>query len=199
MEQRVDSDARRLAAANHSGTHLLHAALQAVLGDHVRQKGSYVGPDRLRFDFAHNKPVTLAQLNDIEQRVNEQVLGNSETGTQIMALEDALATGAMAMFGEKYDDQVRVLTMGRAPDALGDTPYSVELCGGTHVARAGDIGLFKIVSESSVGAGVRSRPGVADSFGTRPGTFSGCPLRSCVCTTMPRAWYCGSAAMSATL
>ncbi|MFK7915153.1 MAG: alanine--tRNA ligase, partial [Pseudomonadales bacterium] len=103
VSQRVDASARSMAAANHSGTHLLHAALRAVLGDHVMQKGSYVGPDRLRFDFAHNKPVTQAQLDDIEQRVNVQILGNSETGTRLMALDDALETGAMAMFGEKYD------------------------------------------------------------------------------------------------
>lgn len=152
VTQAVDVSARSLAAANHSGTHLLHAALRAVLGDHVMQKGSYVGPDRLRFDFAHNKALTQAQLDDIEQRVNAQILGNTQATTRLMPLDDAIASGAMAMFGEKYDAEVRVLTLGTTDDAQ---PYSVELCGGTHVDRAGDIGLFKILSESSVGAGVR--------------------------------------------
>ncbi|MGI9328106.1 MAG: alanine--tRNA ligase [Pseudomonadales bacterium] len=151
VEQQVDEQARRLTAANHSGTHLLHAALRRVLGEHVGQKGSYVGPDRLRFDFAHNKPLLQVELDEIETQVNQQVIGNLETGTELMPLEAALKTGAMAMFGEKYDDEVRVLTMGSVDTA----PFSVELCGGTHVERCGDIGLFKILSEASVGAGVR--------------------------------------------
>jgi alanyl-tRNA synthetase len=183
LSQTVDDSARRLAAANHSGTHLLNAALREVLGPHVVQKGSYVGPDRLRFDFAHGNPVTRDELDRIEAMVNAQVLGNGETQTQLMALDDALASGAQAMFGEKYDEQVRVLSMGgvrQAPheefagelkdgvrqepheefagelkDSVRQAPFSVELCGGTHVARMGDIGLFKILSEASVGAGVR--------------------------------------------
>ena len=147
----VDAAARRGAAAHHSATHLMHAALREVLGDHVGQKGSYVGPDRLRFDFSHTSAVTPEQLQQIEAIVNAQVARNEETRIDIMDLDDALATGAMAMFDERYDDQVRVLSMGRRDDA----PYSIELCGGTHVTRGGDIGLFKILSEASVGAGIR--------------------------------------------
>ena len=147
----VDAAARRGAAAHHSATHLMHAALREVLGEHVGQKGSYVGPDRLRFDFSHPSAVTPEELRRIETIVNAQVAANKATDIRTMDLEDALATGAMAMFDERYDDQVRVLSMGDA----GDKPYSIELCGGTHVERGGDIGLFKILSEASVGAGVR--------------------------------------------
>ncbi len=143
---RVDEENRRRIALNHSATHLLHAALRRILGDHVQQKGSLVDAERLRFDFAHFEPVTQEQLRAIEQLVNEQIRGNHVVETRIMALEDAKQAGAMALFGEKYDDQVRVLRMG---------DFSTELCGGTHVRAVGDIGLFKIVNESGIASGVR--------------------------------------------
>ena len=143
---RVDEINRRRIALNHSATHLLHAALRQVLGDHVQQKGSLVEAERLRFDFAHFEPVSREQLAAIEQLVNEQIRNNYVVETRIMALEDAKQAGAMALFGEKYDDQVRVLRMG---------DFSTELCGGTHVRAVGDIGLFKIVSESGIASGVR--------------------------------------------
>jgi alanyl-tRNA synthetase len=146
VQARVDADRRRAIALNHSATHLLHAALRRILGDHVTQKGSLVESDRLRFDFSHYEPLTRTQLRAIEQLVNAQVRENHLVETRIMALEDAKASGAMALFGEKYDDQVRVLRMG---------DFSTELCGGTHVKAVGDIGLFKLVSEQGVAAGVR--------------------------------------------
>ena len=142
----VDADLRAATVLNHSATHLMHAALRAVLGDHVTQKGSLVAPDRLRFDFSHYEPVTPAQLQAIERMVNEQIRCNAQAETKLMNYDDAVASGAMALFGEKYADEVRVLRLG---------DFSVELCGGTHVARAGDIGLFKIISESGVASGVR--------------------------------------------
>jgi len=149
----VDSEKRRATRANHSATHLLHAALKRVLGSHVSQKGSLVAPDRLRFDFSHPKPVTPDELQRIEEMVNAVIRQNSDTMTRIMPTDQAVAAGAEALFGEKYGDEVRVLTMG---DDLKETkPYSVELCGGTHVHRLGDIGLFTILSESAVAAGVR--------------------------------------------
>ena len=137
--------------ANHSATHLLHAALRRTLGDHVTQKGSLVAPDRLRFDISHNKAVLADELSTVETLVNEQVRANTDVVTRLMASDEAVKAGAMALFGEKYGDEVRVLSMG----ADGEQPYSVELCGGTHARRTGDIGLFKIVSESAVAAGVR--------------------------------------------
>lgn len=143
----VDKNLRRATALNHSATHLLHATLRQLLGTHVQQKGSLVEPQRLRFDFTHHEPLTVEQLRIIEKAVNEQVLFNSDVQTDVMTVEDALQSGAMALFGEKYGDKVRVLRMG------GD--YSVELCGGTHVKRTGDIGVFKITSESGISAGVR--------------------------------------------
>ena len=143
---RVRESARRDTARNHSATHLLHAALRHYLGPHVQQKGSLVEPERLRFDFSHPEPLTRAQILEIERLVNQEIRANREVQTRIMDIEDALAHGAMALFGEKYEDQVRVLSMG---------DFSVELCGGTHVNRTGDIGLFKILSESGVAAGVR--------------------------------------------
>ncbi|MEM1435185.1 MAG: alanine--tRNA ligase [Pseudomonadota bacterium] len=152
LSQHVNAELRARAAANHSATHLLNAALRTVLGDHVMQKGSYVGADRLRFDFSHGQAVSLEEQDRIEALVNEEVIANVPTHTALMALDDALNSGAVAMFGEKYDAEVRVLSMGRQTDGQ---HFSVELCGGTHVERTGDIGLFKIVSESSVGAGVR--------------------------------------------
>ncbi|HLS80549.1 MAG TPA: alanine--tRNA ligase [Steroidobacter sp.] len=142
----VDEQRRRATMLNHSATHLLHAALRKVLGAHVTQKGSLVAPDRLRFDFSHYAALTPQELQDVERLVNEQIRNNALAETRLMSYEDAVASGAMALFGEKYDDEVRVLRLG---------DFSTELCGGTHVSRAGDIGLFKIVSEGGVAAGVR--------------------------------------------
>jgi alanyl-tRNA synthetase len=138
--------------ANHSATHILHKALRDVLGAHVAQKGSLVASDRLRFDFSHPKAVTHTELSDIERRVNAVIRQNREVATRLMAYDDAVAAGAIALFGEKYEEDVRVLSMGVAED---DSDYSVELCGGTHARRTGDIALFKIISESAVAAGVR--------------------------------------------
>jgi alanyl-tRNA synthetase len=150
----VDSEKRRATRANHSATHLLHAALKRVLGSHVSQKGSLVAPDRLRFDFSHPKPVAPDELQRIEEMVNAVIRQNSDTMTRVMPTDQAVAAGAEALFGEKYGDEVRVLTMGE--DLKKETrPYSVELCGGTHVRRLGDIGLITILSESAVAAGVR--------------------------------------------
>ena len=142
----VDAAQRQATALHHSATHLLHAALRRVLGTHVAQKGSLVDSQRLRFDFSHFEPISPEQLDAIERLVNAQIRGNVAVETTVMAPEDAIAAGAMALFGEKYGDQVRVLRMG---------DFSTELCGGTHVRRVGDIGLFKIVSEGGVAAGVR--------------------------------------------
>ena len=146
VEAHVDAEARRATARNHSATHLLHAALRAVLGEHVQQKGSLVAPDRLRFDFSHYEPVTREEIRRIESLVSSWILGNDEACTEIMPLDEAKRSGAVALFGERYDDPVRVLSFGG---------YSVELCGGTHVRRSGDVGLFKIVSEGGIAAGVR--------------------------------------------
>jgi len=143
----VDQNRRLHIMRNHSATHLLHAALRKVLGEHVTQKGSLVNAERLRFDFSHSEPVTEAELLEVESLVNHQVLANRETQIQVMALEDAKKSGAMSLFGEKYDETVRVLKIGGE--------FSTELCGGTHVNSAGDIGIMKIVSESGVAAGVR--------------------------------------------
>ena len=143
----VDAGRRRLIMANHSATHLLHAALRRVLGSHVSQMGSLVDPEHLRFDFSHPQPVTAEELAAIEAMVNGKVRANTEVGIAHMSFDEALETGAIALFGEKYGDRVRVLAMG------GD--YSVELCGGTHVRRTGDIGLFRITSESGIAQGVR--------------------------------------------
>ncbi|MEO1252224.1 MAG: alanine--tRNA ligase [Pseudomonadota bacterium] len=150
----INVERRARIRANHSVTHLAHAALREVLGGHVTQKGSLVGPDRMRFDFTNPKPLSADEVAEIERRVNAVIRQNTEVMTRIMPYDDAVAAGAIALFGEKYDDDVRVLTMGEALDASG-APYSVELCGGTHVARVGDIALFKIVSEGAVSAGVR--------------------------------------------
>ncbi|HWA02791.1 MAG TPA: alanine--tRNA ligase [Rhizomicrobium sp.] len=151
VDLKVDGERRRATRANHSATHLLHAALKRVLGPHVSQKGSLVAPDRLRFDFSHPKALTMDELERIETLVNAVIRQNGDVATRLMATDDAIKAGAEALFGEKYGDEVRVLTMGEE----GERPYSVELCGGTHVRRLGDIGLFTILSESAVAAGVR--------------------------------------------
>ena len=145
VQAQVDPHLRAATMRNHSVTHLMHKALREVLGDHVQQKGSLVTPERTRFDFAHGAPVTDAQAREIERRVNAEILANTPTGARVMDIESAQKTGAMMLFGEKYGETVRVLDIGT----------SRELCGGTHVQRTGDIGLFKIVAESGVAAGVR--------------------------------------------
>ena len=142
---RVDAVARAATARNHSVTHLMHKALREVLGGHVQQKGSQVDPDKTRFDFAHNSPMSAEEIREVEEIVNAEILANAATDSRVMGIDDAQKSGAMMLFGEKYGDEVRVVAIGS----------SKELCGGTHVARSGDIGLFKIVSESGVAAGVR--------------------------------------------
>jgi alanyl-tRNA synthetase len=153
VDLKVDGERRRATRANHSATHLLHAALKRVLGAHVSQKGSLVAPDRLRFDFSHPKALTADELERIESDVNSVIRQNSDVSTRLMATDKAIEAGAEALFGEKYGSEVRVLTMG--DDHAQQKPYSVELCGGTHVRRLGDIGLFTILSDSAVAAGVR--------------------------------------------
>ncbi|SNY53362.1 alanyl-tRNA synthetase [Arsukibacterium tuosuense] len=143
---RIDSERRAAIKQNHSATHLLHAALRQVLGEHVTQKGSLVGPERLRFDFSHFEAVKASELRQIELLVNQQIQLNNPLQTRLMPIEQAKAAGAMALFGEKYDEEVRVLSMGE---------FSIELCGGTHVSRTGDIGMFKIVAEAGIASGVR--------------------------------------------
>ena len=150
----VDGARRTMLRANHSATHLLHAALRRALGDHVTQKGSLVAPDRLRFDISHPGAVSGDALDDIEAEVNRLIRQNAPLVTRLMSPEEATAAGALALFGEKYGDEVRVVSMGDGENGA-DAPYSVELCGGTHVERTGDIGLFRIVSESATAAGVR--------------------------------------------
>ncbi|MHA7818644.1 MAG: alanine--tRNA ligase [Erythrobacter sp.] len=149
----VDVERRTRIRSNHSATHLLHAALRNQLGNHVTQKGSLVAEDRLRFDFSHPKPLSSEDIAAIEDEVNAEILANERVGTRLMSPNDAVEAGALALFGEKYGDEVRVLSMGR----LGGEGrnYSVELCGGTHVDATGDIGLFRIISESAVSSGVR--------------------------------------------
>jgi alanyl-tRNA synthetase len=146
IDAQIDQPRRRAIALNHSATHLLHAALRRILGKHVEQKGSLVAADRLRFDFSHNQALSSDELHRVEELVNSAIRDNAPAETRVMALDDAVAAGAMSLFGEKYDSDVRVLSIG---------DFSMELCGGTHVERAGDIGLFKITNESGVAAGVR--------------------------------------------
>ena len=156
VELRVDTTRRRRIRANHSATHLLHEALREVLGTHVAQKGSLVSPDRLRFDFSHPKPISPEELARVEDMANAIVIQNAPVTTRLMAVDDAIAEGAMALFGEKYGDEVRVVSMGTAIDGeKAGKPYSVELCGGTHVGATGDIGLVRVVAENAVAAGVR--------------------------------------------
>jgi alanyl-tRNA synthetase len=151
VDLRVDGVRRTATRANHSATHLLHEALRRVLGTHVTQKGSQVGPDKLRFDFSHPKPLSEAESTEVERMVNAQVRANTDVLTRLMTPEKAIEEGAMALFGEKYGDEVRVLSMGSDEGRT----YSTELCGGTHVRRLGDIAVFKITAESAVAAGVR--------------------------------------------
>ncbi len=153
LDARVDDSLRQRTRLNHSATHLLHAALRTVLGDHVQQKGSLVDAERLRFDFSHFEAVAPQELKTIENMVNEQIRANTEVTTRLMNMDQAVEAGAMALFGEKYGDEVRVLSMG-------EDDFSVELCGGTHVSRTGDIGLLRIVSESGIASGVRRIEGV---------------------------------------
>jgi alanyl-tRNA synthetase len=148
----VDPARRTAIRANHSATHLLHEALRQVLGDHIAQRGSLVAPERLRFDFAHPKPISAEELHRIEDIANDVVLQNGEVTTRLMAVDDARAAGARALFGEKYGDEVRVVSMGAGGNTLG---WSVELCGGTHAKRTGDIGLISVTGESAVASGVR--------------------------------------------
>jgi alanyl-tRNA synthetase len=157
LQLEVDHARRSSIRAHHSATHLLHEALRQVLGDHIAQRGSLVAPDRLRFDFAHPKPITAEELARVEDIANDVVLENDEVTTRLMALDDAREAGARALFGEKYGDEVRVVSMGKqsrehGQNALG---WSVELCGGTHVRRTGDIGLISVTGESAVSSGVR--------------------------------------------
>jgi alanyl-tRNA synthetase len=154
VELEVDRSRRTATRANHSATHLLHEALRQVLGLHVAQKGSLVSPERLRFDFVHQKPMSAEEIAAVEKLANEIVLENSPVETRLMALEDAKASGAMALFGEKYGDEVRVVSMGDGKPGS-NKAWSVELCGGTHARRTGDIGLVKVIGESASSAGVR--------------------------------------------
>ncbi len=156
VELRIDGERRRRLRANHSVTHLLHQALRRRLGAHVTQKGSLVAPDRMRFDFSNPRPITDEDIRVIEGEVNARIRENAEVTTRLMTPEKAVSAGALALFGEKYGDEVRVVAMGDETTDTGDHKhFSVELCGGTHVRRTGDIGIFKIVSESAVAAGVR--------------------------------------------
>jgi alanyl-tRNA synthetase len=157
LQLEVDHARRSSIRAHHSATHLLHEALRQVLGDHIAQRGSLVAPDRLRFDFVHPKPITPEELARVEDIANDVVLENDEVTTRLMAVDDAREAGARALFGEKYGDEVRVVSMGKhsrehGQNALG---WSVELCGGTHVRRTGDIGLISVTGESAVSSGVR--------------------------------------------
>jgi alanyl-tRNA synthetase len=153
----VDHGRRTAIRRNHSATHLLHEALRQVLGDHVAQKGSLVAPDRLRFDFSHPKPMTSEEIERVEDMANDYVMQNSAVTTRLMAVDDAIASGARALFGEKYGDEVRVVAMGQNPNGSGGNTlgWSVELCGGTHVRHTGDIGLISLQGDSGVAAGVR--------------------------------------------
>ena len=156
LRMEVDHALRADTRRHHSATHLLHEALRQVLGTHVTQKGSLVAPDRLRFDFAHPKAMSPDEVRKVEDLVNRVIAQNDEVSTRLMSIDEARAAGAMALFGEKYDDEVRVVAMGRQPEGTGNKEiFSMELCGGTHVSRTGDIGVLKVVSEGASAAGVR--------------------------------------------
>src|SRR5690606_16215059 len=154
VELAVDHARRSATRSNHSATHLLHEALREVLGTHVAQKGSMVSPDRLRFDFSHTKPMSPEEVAKVEDIANSIIAQNTAVETRLMGLEDAMQSGAMALFGEKYGDEVRVVSMGLPLEGL-NKAWSVELCGGTHVMRTGDIGLVHVIAESASAAGVR--------------------------------------------
>ncbi|MEM9667459.1 MAG: alanine--tRNA ligase [Pseudomonadota bacterium] len=158
----INLDRRQRISSNHSATHLMHAALRNILGEHVAQKGSLVEQDRFRFDFSHGTPVTPAEIEAVEDEVNEIIRRNAPTEVRHMAIDDAIASGALAMFGEKYGDEVRVISIG-GEDAPGERPYSLELCGGTHVKRAGDVAVFMVTSEGGVSAGIRRIEAVTGS------------------------------------
>jgi alanyl-tRNA synthetase len=178
----VEPDKRAAAASNHSATHLMHAALKHVLGSHVEQKGSLVDASKLRFDFSHPKAVTKDEIKQIELLVNQHTLNNAEVKTELMKLDDAIASGAEAMFGEKYDDEVRVLSMSDG--------FSVELCGGTHVTRTGDIGMFIILSESSVSSGVRRIEAVTGSMAVE--LTLEITISTSSCSRNIKCWSCSS-------
>ena len=148
MNLKIDTDNRKKIMANHSATHLLHETLRRVLGPHVTQKGSQVSSQKLRFDFSHPKTLTKEELQNVELKINQLILEDSSVMTEVLPYEEAIKKGALALFGEKYDDEVRVLSMG-------NDSFSVELCGGTHVKSLNDIGLFKLISQSSVASGIR--------------------------------------------
>src|SRR5262249_9722019 len=156
VQARVDEDRRGRIAANHTGTHILHAVLRETLGTHVKQAGSLVAPDRLRFDYTHFAPLTDREIEEIEQKINQIVFKNLPVQTRVMEINEAVAAGALAFFGEKYQQQVRVVSI---PE------ISMELCGGTHTRMTGDVGLFKIIGESSIASGVR-RIEALTGFGT---------------------------------
>ena len=156
VELRVEHVRRARLRSNHSATHLLHEALREILGTHVAQKGSLVAPERLRFDISHPKPISAGEMERVEALANEVVLQNARVSTRLMSVDDAIAQGAMALFGEKYGDEVRVVSMGVSPRGeKAGKPYSIELCGGTHVGATGEIGIIRVVSDSAVAAGVR--------------------------------------------
>src|SRR5205807_2006319 len=157
LQLSVDHARRASIRRHHSATHLLHEALRQVLGDHIAQRGSLVAPDRLRFDFVHPKPITAEELARVEDIANDVVLENDEVTTRLMAVDDAREAGARALFGEKYGDEVRVVSMGKSAREHGQNAlgWSVELCGGTHVRRTGDIGMISVLAESAVASGVR--------------------------------------------
>ena len=163
VELTVDHTRRSGNRIHHSATHLLHEALRLTLGSHVAQKGSLVEPSRLRFDISHNKALSPDEIHQVEQIANAIVLQNDQVSTRLMTVDAAIAEGAMALFGEKYGDEVRVVSMGRNEHGAGRPIYSLELCGGTHVSRTGDIGLVKVVGESAVAAGVRRIEALAGS------------------------------------
>ena len=155
LDMQIDAKRRDALRANHSATHLLHAVLRQELGEHVTQKGSLVAPDRLRFDISHPSAISAEERRRIEARVNALIRHNSDVDTRVMSYDEAIESGALALFGEKYGDEVRVLFMGDGFEETSAVPFSVELCGGTHVGRLGDIGAFTIVSEGAVAAGIR--------------------------------------------